>query len=535
VPVAVLVAAGGVVGAMALPPDTDAVDGDARPTPTSTEAASDGATPTPSGATPTGAPTTPEASTTPEVGPTAGATARAASLSGPPKVDVSPQLAADRDDVGKGLEGLRGRIDRLLAELGPSLAGSDVSVAVRDAEGRRVFDQAADRRMLPASTMKSVTAAMVLSTLGPDHRFTTTVEAAGEVEDGVLRGDLVIRGGGDPVLTTEDYRRHVYPSRPATSIEDLADAVAATGLERVTGRLLGDDGGWGNSELAAGWREGYIADQNARRIVGLTVDAGLTVDVEIPDDAPVQVELHPATDPVRTTADVLAAELAERGVSIRGGTGTARLPVADTTTVAAVESPPVSELLTFTLQRSDNHLADTLVLGAADAATGDGSWAAANRTGAAVLDGLGIDPTGLRVADGSGLSRLDRVTAGQLADLDTAMMASSHAATWEPSLAVAGETGTLKRRLLGTPGAGRFVGKTGTLDDVKAVVGHVRPGEAGGSRLHMAVVANGAPAGGQWAVTVLMDRLALVLADHQDGCRTRWDEEGQPTRTCTGG
>ncbi len=200
-----------------------------------------------------------------------------------------------------------------------------------------------------------------------------------------------------------------------------------------------------------------------------------------------------------------------------------------------MQSPPVDELLAFTLQRSDNHLADTMLLAAGHAATGDGSWAAAGRTAHAVLDGLGVDPAPLRVTDGSGLSRLDRVTAGQLADLDVAMTNGPHADAWNASLAVAGETGTLKYRLRGTAGAGRLLGKTGTLDDVKALVGHVLPGEAGGRPLHMAVVANGAPAGGQWAVTVLMDRLALVLADHLDGCRTTWDAEGAPSRTCGAG
>ena len=448
---------------------------------------------------------------------------------------MQPELAGDRGELDRAASRLQGRVDALLAELAPSLAGAQVSVAVRDAQGRRIVDHQSDARVLPASTMKTVTAATVLSTLGPDHRFTTTAAATGEVVDGVLDGDLVLRGGGDPVLTTEEYRRHVYPSRPSTSLEDLADAVVDAGITTVTGRLVAEGADWGNADVAAGWRQAYLDDQNARHITELTVNAGLTVAVEIPEDAPVQVELHAARDPIRTSANVFAAELAERGISVRGDVEASRLPVPGTTPVAAVQSPTVAELLAFTLQRSDNHLADTMLLAAGHAATGDGSWAAASRTAHAVLDGLGLDPAALRVTDGSGLSRLDRVTAGLLADLDVAMINGPHADAWNASLAVAGETGTLRHRLRGTAGAGRLFGKTGTLDDVKALVGHVVPGDAGGSTLHMAVVANGAPAGGQWAVTVLMDRLALVLADHQDGCTTSWDEEGTPTRTCGAG
>lgn len=531
VPLAVLVVAGGVGAAMALSSDSDVVDVLATDAPTDGPAGSaDAGTPSPSQTVPSPEPdpTGPAPTGDPEQ-----ATAWPGSLTSPPMVEATAQLPEVRGDLTPPLRSLQGRIDGVLDALGPSLAGADVAVAVRDAEGRRVYDRGDQQRLMPASTMKSVTAATVLSTLGADHRFTTTVASTGEIVDGVVQGDLVIRGGGDPVLTSEDYRRHVYPSRPATSIEDLADAVAAEGITAVTGRVVGDGSGWSNADVAAGWRRSYLHDQNARHITRLTVDAGLTVDVDIPPDEPVQVELHAASDPVQTTASVFAALLAERGISVRGGTSTTRLPLASGDPLAAVESPPVSELLAFTMQRSDNHLADTLLLAASHAATGDGSWAAANRTAVAVFDALGVPSAGLQVADGSGLSRLDRVAAGQLADLDVAMMAGPHAGVWDDSMAVAGQTGTLRRRLVGTPADGRFVGKTGTLDDVKAVVGHVRPAGGDAQRLHVAVVANGVPNGGQWAVTVLMDRLALELADHQDGCVTTYP--GDATEEATEG
>ena len=471
-------------------------------------------------------------SSSPSPTPSPEASVTAADLVVDPRVEVAARLPADRPGLGPREEQLRDRLRAIIRSQAKALEGAEVAVAVRDEQGRRIFDRGATTHLMPASTMKAVTGATVLSVLGGDHRFTTTVAPTGEVVDGVVQGDLVLRGGGDPVLTTDEYRRWVYPARPATAIEDLADAVVDAGITSITGRVVAEASGW-YAPVAAGWRSSYLDDHNARRITPLTIDAGLQVQVEQPEGQSPKVRLVGSPDPVRRAGRVFASLLAERGVTAGGDVTTSRLPVATQPPVASLSSPPLADLLRFALRRSDNHLADSMLRAAAVAATGSGSWTAADRTASTVLEQLGLDARGLRVADGSGLSRLDRVSAAQLADLDAAMMNSQHADVWHDSLAVAATNGTLSRRLVGTPGAGRFFGKTGTLDDVKAVVGHVVPDEPGGSRrLHVAVVANGVPAGGQWAVTVLMDRLQLALVDHLDGCTTMWTGDGAAKRNC---
>lgn len=514
-----ILAVGGTVG-VSLRDGTDGGGGD----PVSAAEPSPAITPTPDTAT-----ISPSPSPTP---PSTDSVVTAADLVGDPQVDLTAQLPMERPALGPEEEKLRDRLRAIIRSQAGDLKGSEVTVGVRDDQGRRILDRGATRHLMPASTMKAVTSATVLAALGDDHRFTTTVAPTGEVVDGVVEGDLVLRGGGDPVLTTDDYRRWVYPARPATSIEDLADAVVEAGITRVTGRLVAESSGW-NSPIAAGWRPSYLDDHNARRITELTVDAGLEVQVRQPEGRSPTVRLEGSEDPVRRAGRVFGSLLAERGVTAGGDVTTSTLPVATQPPVARVQSPPVADLLRFAMRRSDNHLADSMLRAAAAAATGSGSWMAADRTAAAVLGQLGLDPQGLRVADGSGLSRLDRVSAAQLADLDAAMMNSEYADVWHDSLAVAATSGTLSRRLVGTAGAGRFFGKTGTLDDVKAVVGHVLPEEPGASeRLHVAVIANGVPSGGQWAVTVLMDRLELALVDHLDGCTTTWTGDGTAKRKC---
>jgi hypothetical protein len=94
-----------------------------------------------------------------------------------------------------------------------------VGLAVIDSASRQLAYRNADRPMLPASTMKLVTAAAALRLLGPGHRFVTRVFATSEVDaDGVVDGDLVIVGGGDPVLATPTFMRHVNSERPATPL-----------------------------------------------------------------------------------------------------------------------------------------------------------------------------------------------------------------------------------------------------------------------------------------------------------------------------
>lgn len=452
-------------------------------------------------------PATPRASTTP---------APAAEPEPEPEPEPSPEpLSAD-------LAELQRQLTSIVTSEDFATTSATVAVAVRDSDGRDVVDINSDVPLLPASTMKLFTAAAALIEFGPGHRLTTTAASTVPVDSfGYLAGDLVLQGGGDPVLATDEYGIHVYPSRPRSRLEDLADNVAASGLRWVSGNVVADGTGWGGRPLAPGWRDVYLNDQDARRITPLTVDAGLLVDVEIDDE--VNVRLTLADDPAARAADEFARLLSERGIHVAGVGMSALQPVPAEYEVAEVASPPLRELLQFMVQRSDNHIADTLFRHLGQQLVGDAGW---EQAGVAIVDLLadaGIDPTGLVLVDGSGLSRDNRVTAGALADLDAVMAKSPHADVWAELMAVTGESGTLRRRLVGTHGQGRFYGKTGTLDDVKAIAGFVSDGR---ERLHLSVVANDLGGGDRWVVIVLMDELTLRLVEFADDCRR--EPTGEP-------
>lgn len=441
----------------------------------------------------------------------------------PPVLDPSPSPASPAPPA-LDHTALAARLTEVLAREDLAVDGT-VGVAVRDHRGDVVLDAAtATAPLLPASTLKLVTAAAALEAFGPEHTFTTRVLAAGDVVDGTLHGDLLLIGAGDPVLSTPGYRRWVYPARPATPLEELAMRVRTAGIRHVTGTVVGVDGLFGPPDTAEGWKGGYFSDFDARRIHGLTVDASLDVQLELPEpaegeepdpDAVPELTLLQSADPRLQAATALTELLAERGVTVDAEPRATRVPRSGDE-VASVSSPPLARLLRHTVERSDNHLADTLFRGVGQAVVGDADWAEAAAAVRRVLSDAGVDGwDGVVLADGSGLSRDDRVTAAFLADLDAVMAASVHAELWDDLMAVAGVEGTLRGRLRGTIGEGRFLGKTGTLDDVAAVAGSVVGPDA---RYHLAVVANDVTGEERSRVRTLIDELVLVLAEDLHDC-----------------
>lgn len=427
-------------------------------------------------------------------------------IAGPSRPPVGLELAPGLDDL---------RAD-LAAAVASGPQGAGIGVAVLDARGRQVLDVDADTGRLPASTAKVLVAAGALELLGPGARFTTSLEAVGEVDAaGVLDGHLRLVGDGDPTLATADYRTHVYASRPATVLEDLAVQVADAGITAVEGGLRAAADPFGPPTLAPGWKDSYLDDLDARHVTGLTVDAGLAVTV-LSQPPALQLEILGEPDPPARLVRSVATALRAEGVALRG-------PVRPSggeqqgEVVATVRSEPLSQILRFALERSDNHLADSLhrAIGARIGAPGFLGAGQAVRT---VLRDLGVPVTGVQLVDGSGLSRDDRVTARALAAVDHVQRTGELGALWRDLGAEAGSEGTLRRRLRGTVAQGRFIGKTGTLQDVVSIVGTVED-PSGAPAFHVAVIHQDLTGQGQRIqARVVEDLVIQLLAEHAAGC-----------------
>ena len=428
--------------------------------------------------------------------------------------------------------------------------GEQVAVLVVDEHGREVVAHDADVPVLPASTLKVVTAAAALVTFGPQARFTTRIESTAPIDgDGVIRGDLHLVGTGDPVLATPEYGRWIYPARPRTPFEELAQQLAAAGVQRVEGDLVGLVDRFDGPRVADGWPDRYFSSFDARYADGLALDAGVRTIVTYPEEdadpedevedadpeeddgedaedgtptGPPDVRIEHTREPAEHAVAELERLLEEHDIEVTGAPRVGDPVHAPVGRVARVSSPPLEEILRFAVQRSDNQITDAVFRAVGRQRTGTGSFASGERALKQVLDQLGVDHTGAVFADGSGLSRDDRATARMLVDLDRAMHRSRHAPTWRSLMAVMGESGTLSSRLSGTVAAGVFEGKTGTLRDVSALSGAVVGND--GRRYHLAVVAN-AQGQARWLSRTFVDELIVLLAADLRGCELRGPAE----------
>lgn len=353
--------------------------------------------------------------------------------------------------------GVAARLQPLLAD--PAL-GSRLGAAVVDPSTHELLlDVGADRALVPASTTKLLTALATLETLGPDTRFRTAVVQTD--------AQIVLIGGGDPLLS-----QRVEPGEswdyPYTRFDRLgratADELLAAGTTSV--RLGYADDLFSGPPINPAWESGYVSSGQVAPVSALSLDGGRTR----PGFA------QRANDPARFAADRFAALLAAYGVQVLGAPGSQPTPRGDL--LAMVQSPTVAEIVGQMLARSDNDVAEMLARHVARAESVDPTFTGAGRAIGAVLTRLGVPTDGLVLADGSGLSRQNRIapiTLARALEVAYENTDGSLAATLS-GLPVAGFTGSLGNRFAdeeSKPEAGDIRAKSGYLTGVVALAGYV--------------------------------------------------------------
>jgi serine-type D-Ala-D-Ala carboxypeptidase/endopeptidase (penicillin-binding protein 4) len=372
----------------------------------------------------------------------------------------------------------------LRTKLADALEGSRVSPS---RTGVMVFDLDASatvfrrNRLLslrPASNEKLTVAATVLDRLGPTFRIETQVWGHGALVDGVWKGRLVLKGFGDPALTGAD-------------LGQLAKQVRSAGIERITGAIVGDESYFDTLRVAPGWKASYYKDESPP--LSALVANRARLDGRIVDE------------PARAAAILFRRKLSALGIRVAGKAKKGLLGL-DATALAGVRSPRLSRLVRRMNRVSDNFYAEMLLKQLGARLRGAGTTAAGARVVKAELRQRGVTMDGVRIVDGSGLSRKDRLTARALVEL--LISATSDAVIGAPfvgSLPVAGVNGTLADRMESPPAYGTVYAKTGTTGQASALSGYVR------TRYVFAVLMNGDPVP-WWYAQRSQDRFAQVLA-----------------------
>ena len=347
--------------------------------------------------------------------------------------------------------------------------------------GQTLYSRSPDVARMPASVNKLYTTAAALNLYGAEGRLTTEVLGAIEVgDDGVVDGDLYLRGGGDPSFGLAEAR-------------GLAGVLAGSGLTEVTGRVIGDESRF--DSVRGGPASSFRVSYWVGPLSGLPFNHGRTLGRRS----------RFQSAPARYAAERFQVELRRAGVRVR------RAARAGVTPAAAVllgewASPRMSVLVRHTNRPSDNYMAETLLkaLGADFGAGGTTAEGAAVASSHAAQ--FGAAPT---MVDGSGLSRQNRTTPRDVVELLDGMDDSDLAEPMRTSLAVAGRSGTLVDRMRGTAAEGRCRAKTGTIDGVSNLAGYCT--SRSGARTAFAILMSGSV----WTAHPLQNRMAAALARYR--------------------
>ncbi|MFF4386165.1 MULTISPECIES: D-alanyl-D-alanine carboxypeptidase/D-alanyl-D-alanine endopeptidase [unclassified Streptomyces] len=384
--------------------------------------------------------------------------------------------------------GLAAALKPLLAD--PALGTVRTASVVDTATGQVLYESGARDAMTPASTVKIATAAAVLAALGPEHRIRTTVTP------GAAPGQIVLVGGGDPSLTAKKKSPAGSGGSLVALAGDTAQALKAAGTDTVT---LGYDDGLYTGPA----RHPIGANPNIAPVTALTADEGR------PDDS-TSGPVDRSDDPSKDAARAFRTLLADRGIKVTGEPAKAK-PAAGVQPLAVTLSTPVAGLVERMLTSSDNDIAEALARQTALASGRPASFEGAEQAVTDRLTALGVDTAGSRFADGSGLNRADKISAGLLTGLLT-KAADPQRPELRPvltGLPVAGFTGTLKARNSGSsPAAGLLRAKTGTLSGVNSLSGTVV--DPSGRLLAFAFLTANTP--GPEGAEKALDKLAAAVA-----------------------
>jgi len=432
--------------------------------------------------------------------------------------------------------------------------------------GEVIYARNAGKMFMPASNMKMYTTAAALCLLGPQYRYATDFDMRGSLDEtGTLKGDLIIKGSGDP---TWSWR--FYDGNYDSVMVQFVDSLTAHGIRRIQGNIIGDDNVFDDVALGYGWSWDDEPYYYAAQLSGLSYNENYIDFTLIPDSLnlgkPVIIEPHPLTDylqvrndlitvssdtatdwdygrdletnhgwfagnyrvqsgetekaitvhnPTLFAAYVLKERLEEAGITVSGDPLDGDdLPDSinydQTERIFTFHSHPMSDIIAKVNRPSQNFIAETLQKTLGHELGQEGSSYAGRQVQLALYDSLGMDTRNLQLRDGSGLSRHDLVSPNTSVSLLQMMWDHPLRSYYIESFPLAGVTGTIRKRALGSSAEGNLRAKTGYIGYVRSLSGYTWTQSGEPIILSLMVNHYTIPTG---KVNKLQDRIVAILSD----------------------
>jgi len=468
----------------------------------------------------------------------------------------------------QSLPKLKQEITNLLNK--PEFIDAGVSVRIiTQATGKVVFEKEAEKLLKPASNMKIYTTAVALEALSPNYRIRTSVYSENKPDnDGVIKGNLILYGRGDPTFASS-YMDDYQP------FDLLVKQLSGAGVKQINGDLIADESYLKGSSLGQGWEwldlqwhfgaeisaltaydnkvevqikpgakigdpcqitvtpdVGYVSIINkmdtiaakGQREIGLNrglADNSLLAWGKMPlDDTGFSARLA-VYRPAGMFASLFKAALSRSNIKFNGKIiiidSSLRSPLTPSNTeklveLAAIDSPPLSEIIRIVNKFSQNLYAELLLrtIGKVKGKVEKDSDEAGLEVIKDFLSQIKVDPTKLLLSDGSGLSRRNLINAFVTTELLKYISRSANFAVFQDSLPLASVDGTLRRRMADSKAAQNVQAKTGTLSNTSSLSGYVK--SAGGETFIFSILVDNFTADFRQALA-LQDKICQYLAD----------------------
>lgn len=312
--------------------------------------------------------------------------------------------------------------------------------------GKVIESYNADKALIPASITKAVTIASLISKTGIDHRYHTRVYIQGNVSDGILEGNLLIKGSGDPTINTSRG-----PKTP-DFVAEIVSALKKQDIKRITGDIVIDQTVFPGPNHPSTWEAGNKAKYYGTGTFGLNFEDNRKGEASV-------------ANPAAVFTTQLKAALKKEGIALGGE----KITKGKSKLLLDHKSATIDEIMRSCMMRSDNMFAETMIR----------SYAQVNGKEATTANGTalemdfwrkkGANMDGVRIVDGSGLSRSNAITPRFMADILAKMAGNVNYVSFFP---LAGQEGTLGSFLRGTPLEAYIAMKTGSMTGIQCYAGY---------------------------------------------------------------